>query len=111
MGTPLSQLAFTSDFAQNDGTFKPVAIEFIADRETLVVEWTYVQSDLPSWRMWLDSKTAVILKMQSFDKGGGDTIRSEAVVNQVSFDDVFANSLFGIPASLPQFSDINGQTE
>ena len=66
-------------------------------------------SDLPSWRMWLDSKTAVILKMQSFDKGGGDTMRSEAVVDRVSFDDVFANSLFGIPSSLPQFSDINGQ--
>lgn len=109
IGTPLSQLAFPSDFAQNEGTFKPVGIELIAGREALIVEWTYAQSELPSFRMWLDTKTAVILKMQSFDKGGGDSIRSEAVVNQVSFDDVFANSLFGIPSSLPQFSDISGQ--
>ena len=109
MGTPLSQLAFTSDFAQNEGTFKPIAIEYVADREALVVEWTYAQSDLPSWSMWLDTKTAVILKMQSLDKDGGDSIRSEAVVNRLSFDDVFANSLFGIPSSLPQFSDISGQ--
>ncbi len=109
MGTPLSQLAFTSDFAQNDGTFKPTGVEFIADREALIVEWTYAQSELPSFRMWLDNKTAVILKMQSFDKGGGDTIRSEAVVNDISFDDVFASTLFGIPSSLPQFSDISGQ--
>jgi hypothetical protein len=108
MGTPLSQLAFTSDFAQNEGTFKPVGTESIANREALIVEWTHVQSQLPSWRMWLDTKTAVILKMQSFEKGGGTTVRSEALVNQVSFDDVFANSLFGIPSTLPQFGDITG---
>jgi hypothetical protein len=109
IGTPLSELAFTSDFAQNEGTFKPVGTELIADREALVVEWTYAQSDVPSWRMWLDGKTAVILKMQSYDKGGGNTVRSEAVVDQVSFDDVFGSSLFGIPSSMPQFSDITGQ--
>ena len=109
IGTPLSQLAFTSDFAQNEGTFKPISTEFIADRETLIVDWTYIQSNLPSWRMWLDTSTAVIVKMQSFDKGGGDSIRSEVVLNQVSFDDVFADSLFGMPGSLPQFSDLNGQ--
>lgn len=109
IGTRLSQLAFTSDFAQNEGTFKPVALEKIADREALVVEWTYVQNELPSWRMWLDTRTAVILKMQSFDKTGGDVIRSEMVVKQISFNDVFANSLFGVPASLPQFSDMTGK--
>jgi hypothetical protein len=108
MGTPISQLAFTSDFAQSDGTFKPIAIETIAGREALVVDWTFTQNKLPSWRMWLDTRTGVILKMQTFDKEGGDTVRSEAVVNQVSFDDVFADSLFGIPSSIPQFSDIRG---
>lgn len=109
MGTPLSQLAFSSDFAQSEGTFRPVGTEFVADREALVVEWTFAGNELPSWRMWLDGRTAVVLKMQSFDKEGGDTIRSEAVVDRISYDDVFANSLFGIPASLPQFSDISGR--
>jgi hypothetical protein len=59
--------------------------------------------------MWLDSRTAVIFKMQSFGKGGGDTVQSEAVVNKVSFDNQFANSLFGTPSVVPQFSDITGQ--
>lgn len=109
MGTPLSQLAFPSDFAQSEGRFEPVALEFIAGREALAVEWTYIQNELPSWRMWLDTKTAVILKMQSFDKSGGDTPRSEAVVDQIRFDDIFADSLFRAPASLPDFSDVTGQ--
>lgn len=109
MGTPLSQLAFTSDFAQGEGTLKPVATEFVAEREALVVEWTFAGNELPSWRMWLDGRTAVILKMQTFDKLGGDSLQSEAVVHRVIFDDVFANSLFGIPSSLPQFSDVSGQ--
>jgi len=108
MGTQLSELAFPSDFAQNEGIFKPVATEFVADRETLVVEWTYIQNDLPSWRAWLDSETAVILKMQSFGKGGGETLQSEVVVNQVIYEDIFAEFLFRAPASLPQFSDVSG---
>lgn len=108
IGTPLSQLAFTSDFAQGEGRFKPVATEFVAGRETVVVEWTNKQSELPSWRMWLDAKTAIILKMQTFGKDGGDTILSEAVVNQVIYDDIFADSLFRAPASLPQFGGVTG---
>lgn len=111
IGTSLSQLAFPSDFAQNEGKFKSIGTEIIAGREALVAEWTYIQNKLPSWRMWLDTETAVILKMQTFDKSGGTFILSEAVVDQVSFDDVFANSLFGIPLSLPQFSDISGQPD
>jgi WD40-like Beta Propeller Repeat len=109
IGTPLSQLAFPSDFAQSQGTFKTVATEFVAGRETVVVEWTHAQNELPSWRAWLDAKTAVILKMQTFGKGGGETIQSEAVVVQVIYDDIFADSLFRAPASLPQFGDVTGR--
>jgi hypothetical protein len=108
MGTALSQLAFPSDFAQNEGTFTPIELERIAERDALVVEWTYVENELPSWRMWLDMETAVILKMQSFDKEGGEAIRSEVVVNQVIYNDTFADSLFRAPAASPQFSDIVG---
>jgi DNA-binding CsgD family transcriptional regulator len=108
IGTGLSELAFTSDFAQNEGTFKPVAVEYVAGRKTLVVEWTYVQNSLPSWRAWLDAETAVILKRQNYDKGGGTTVQQELVVNQVAYDVAFADSLFGSPTTTPQFSDING---
>ena len=108
IGTALSQLAFTSDFAQNEGTFKPLGMELIAGREALIVEWTYAQNELPSWRMWLDVETAVTLKMQTFDKTGGDTVRSEVVVDEISYDDVFADALFRAPVALPQFGDVTG---
>jgi hypothetical protein len=108
MGTHLSQLAFSSDLAQNEGTFRPIATEFAAGRETVIVEWTFAQNDLPSWRAWLDAETAVILKMQSFGKSGGETIQSEAVVNQVIYEGAFGQSLFRAPATLPQFSDVAG---
>ncbi len=57
-------MALSSDYAQNDGTYQPVAIEMVAGRQALVMDWTYIQNSLPSWRLWLDVQTAVILKMQ-----------------------------------------------
>lgn len=108
IGTPLSQLAFTSDFAQNEGTFKSLGIERIAGREALVVEWTYKENELPSWRMWLDVETAVTLKVQTFDKTGGETVRSEVVVDEIRYEDVFADTLFRAPSAPPQFGDVTG---
>ena len=86
IGEPLAEMAFTSDLAQNDGAYKPVAIEIVAGRQTLVMEWTYTQNSLPSWRLWLDVHTAVILKMQTFGKGGGDKVQSESVVTNLQYD-------------------------
>jgi hypothetical protein len=108
MGTQLSQLAFSSDLAQNEGTFKTVATEFVAGRETVVVEWTYIQNDLPSWKLWLDTETAVILRIQNFDKGGGETIQSDRIVHQVIYDASFDDALFHAPSTPPQFGDVAG---
>ena len=108
MGTQLSQLVFSSDLAQNEGTFRPVATEFVASRETVVVEWTYIQNNLPSWKLWLDTETAVILRIQNFDKGGGETIQSERIVHQVIYDASFDEALFRAPSAPPQFSDVAG---
>ncbi|HSK66109.1 MAG TPA: hypothetical protein VK888_04210, partial [Anaerolineales bacterium] len=110
MGTTVSLLAFPSDFAQSEGTFKPLAMELVAERETLVVEWNYAQNDLPSWRAWLDTQTAVILKMQNFGKEGAETVQSESVINQVIYDGVFDDSLFRPPSVPPQFSDMDGNS-
>src|SRR5689334_15421352 len=38
IGTPISQLAFPSDYSQNDGIFKALGMETIAGREALTVE-------------------------------------------------------------------------
>jgi Tol biopolymer transport system component len=104
IGTPLSEMAFSADFAQNKGTFKPLSLETIAGRETLVVEWTYVSNSLPSFKAWLDTRTAVILKLQEFAKEGGTVLQGERVVNNVAYNESFEASLFD-PASLPKFAE------
>jgi hypothetical protein len=110
IGERLAEMAFPSDYAQNDGTYKPLAIETVSGRPALVMEWTYIQNSLPSWRLWLDVHTATILKMQSFDKGGGTQVQSEYIVNQVQYDlPNLPDDLFSLtPASLPAFSDASG---
>jgi len=108
IGTRISELAFPSNFAQNEGMFKPLAIEIIAGRNALAVEWTYVQNALPSWKLWLDVETAVMLKAQFFQKAGGDPMMNERVVNQVLYNAAFDSSLFAMPSTPPQFGDVTG---
>ena len=108
MGSPLGELAYSSDFAQNEGTFKPVALDQVAGRQTLVVDWTYAKNTQPSFRAWLDTATAVILKKQDFGKSGGDTVQSEISVQNVTYDAALDDSLFSAPAVTPRFADSNG---
>lgn len=108
MGTPLSEMLFSANYAQNKGTFKPVNMGVIAGRETLVVEWTYMDNSQPSFRAWLDTETAIMLKLQEFGKEGGNSVQGERVVNQVIYNAEFDNSLFGIPSTPPQFGDVTG---
>jgi len=111
IGTPLSELIFSADRAQNQGTFEPVAIENVAGRGTLAVDWTYIQNQQPSFRAWLDLGTAVILKIQEFGKGGGEEVGAELVVDQVVYDEPMDDVLFSLQFSdLPSFSDISGNT-
>jgi Tol biopolymer transport system component len=101
IGTPLSQLAFPSDYSQNEGIFKALAKENIAGRETVVVEWRYTENSLPSWWMWLDTQTALILKLREFSKDGSGVIEAERTVNTVLYDTAFEDSLFALPSDLP----------
>jgi hypothetical protein len=108
IGTPISEIALSSNYAASNGIFKPISTESIAGRETLVVEWTRAEATLPQWRMWLDMQTVVILKLQEFGKGGGEDIQGERVVNQVVYNASFDASLFGMPSVTPQFGDVTG---
>lgn len=111
VGTPLSELIFSADRAQNQGTFVPVAIENVAGRQALAVEWTYIENQQPSFRAWLDVETAVTLKIQEFGKGGGDAVQSERVVIQVAYDTPMDDGLFSLQfAKMPSFSDISGNS-
>ena len=102
IGSPLSELAFSSDYAQNAGLFKPVGMETIAGRTTLIVEWQSGEGHLPSGKMWLDSETAVLLKLQQFGKDGSRNLEGELVVNNISFDQSFDPGIFSLPTDLPQ---------
>ena len=109
IGTPLSELIFSADRAQSQGTFNPIAIEVVAGRQVLGVEWTYMENQQPSFRAWFDVETGVILKLQELGKEGGEQVQSERVVKQVIYDAPMIDDLFGFQFSqMPTFSDING---
>lgn len=102
IGTPLSEMAFPANFAQNDGTFTPIGMDAVAGRPALIVEWTFRENAAPSWKMWLDTQTAVILKMQEFGKDGSPTLQGERVVESITYDSAFDAALFAPPANLAQ---------
>lgn len=110
IGEPLAQLAFSSDFAQGQGTFNPIGMETLLGRTTLVVEWTYDQAEFPSFRAWLDQQTGIMLKKQDFGKGGGQVVLTEMTVGQIAFDVTMDSALFGTPAETPRFADANGMS-
>jgi hypothetical protein len=103
MGTPLSEMAFSSNYAQGAGSFKAVNLETIAGRETLLVEWTPASQSQPAFKAWLDTSTAVILKLQEFGmKEGTGALQGERVVNEVIYNQTFGPSLFTMPSDFTQ---------
>jgi hypothetical protein len=102
IGSPLSQLAFSSDYAQNTGTFTPVGMDRAAGREALVVEWKFSENSAPSWRIWLDTQTVVMLKLQEFAKDGSGKLEGERVVININFHQAIDPSIFALPSDLPQ---------
>lgn len=102
IGTPLSEMAFSANFAQSVGTFVPLGMDAIAGRETLIVEWTHSDNEEPSWQLWLDTQTAVILKLQQFSKEGGGVLEGERVVELIAYDVAFDSSVFLPPPGVAQ---------
>lgn len=100
----LGVLIFPSDVAQNQGTFKPVGMEVSAYRLALIVEWTYMQNELPSYRAWVDVSTGVFLRYQQFEKSGGTEILREVTLTRVDYDLPFPSSFFSPNVSaIPNF--------
>jgi hypothetical protein len=100
----LGTLLFPSDIAQNEGTFKPIGMEVIAYRLTLIVEWTYIGNSLPSYRAWVDVSTGVMLRYQQFEKSGGTEMLSEVIASRVDYDLPFPSSLFSpVVSAMPNF--------
>ena len=98
IGTPLSNLAFASDYSQAAGIFTPVVIESIAGREALAVNWTSSGNALPSLKLWVDTQLGIVLKLQQFSKDGSGVLESESVLNSIVINPVFDNTVFALPA-------------
>ncbi len=107
IGSPLSEIIFSSGFAQTEGTFKPVGIEYIAGRECLITDFT--RPDLPRLsRFWVDLHTGIILKYQNFENPG-EILQNEYKISYVEYDSATTDDIFNlnIPA-LPQYTVITG---
>lgn len=103
MGTPLSEMAFSSNFAQGGGMFKAVNLETVAGRETLAVEWTPASQTQVAYKFWLDTRTAVILKLQEFGiKEGTGAMQGERVVTEVTYNQIFDPNIFTMPSDFTQ---------
>jgi hypothetical protein len=101
----LGVLIFPDGIAQNEGTFQPIAMEVIAYRLALVVEWTYIQNTMPSYRAWVDISTGVFLRYQQFEKSGGSIVLSEVSANRVDYDLPYPADLFSVSiAAMPNFA-------
>jgi len=101
IGTQLAQLAFPSDYAQNRGIFTAIEVTSVGGRDALMVEWRFTSESAPFWKLWLDTQTALILKLQEFAKDGSGLLQSERVIDQIEYDQILDASLFVPPTDLP----------
>jgi Tol biopolymer transport system component len=108
IGTPLAQLAFPSDYAQNTGVFTPISFETVAGREALAVEWKFSEGSAVMWKMWLDTQTAMILRLQDFSNDGSGAIEADRAVSSILFNPALDASAFTLPADLPQVAAPTG---
>jgi hypothetical protein len=103
IGTPLSEMAFSSNFAQGGGMFKALNLETIAGRETLIVEWTPPSQSQVAYKFWLDTRTAVILKLQEFGvKDGTGALQGERIVSEVTYNQMLDPNFFTMPSGFTQ---------
>ena len=106
VGSPLSELLFSGSLGQRGGNYMPTAVEKIAGRPALVVDWYSDETQLPVDRFWVDAQTGVFLRMQHFSKAGGDVLSSDIQLTQIFYNLELAQDLFRLPSSdLPVFTE------
>ncbi len=98
--TPLSEMVFPCGFGQRSGTFTPVRMEFVAGRETLVVEWRR-EADVLVDRFWIDTQTNILLRWQNFGKPGGDQLVSDITLTAVEINPALNDALFNTQIGEP----------
>ena len=100
MPTPLSSLLFPAGLAQRGGSYVPVAIETIAGREALVVDWDAPFGTVID-RFWVDTQTGVILRQQNRGKDGSGQLTSDYIVTAIEYNLGFAQETFSLSADFP----------
>lgn len=98
--TPLGSLLFPGGLAQRGGTYRPAAVETIAGREALVVDWIAPWGDVVD-RFWVDALTGVILRQQNHGKDGGGALTSDYQVTAITFEYAIHPETFNRLAAFP----------
>jgi DNA-directed RNA polymerase specialized sigma24 family protein len=93
---PLASLAYpgTGGWMLPGGVFETVAFDRVAGRRALVVDWRHPLTGERNYRLWLDADTAVVLRLQEYGGGDGQTLVREVLVNEARFDGSFPPALF-----------------
>jgi hypothetical protein len=105
LGSPMSDLIFSTGIAQAGGEFTLTGKELFADRETLVAVWKRSPGTPVIQRIWVDAQTGIVLREQDFSEDG-NTLISERYFTKLLSNLQFSESIFNLEAPLPdKFSE------
>ncbi|NMB87348.1 MAG: hypothetical protein GYA17_03245, partial [Chloroflexi bacterium] len=111
MSSPLGEMLLPSGLAQRQGAiFLPVRMENVAGQQALVTDFR-LEDGTRTDRFWIDTRTGVVLRWQSYTQGEDETLASDRQINQIQYDRQAPDELFspqiGEP---PQFAlDYSGE--
>jgi len=104
MFTPLSDLIFPTGLAQRSGEIRVVGSDVVAGRRTLIVEWYWQENQLAD-RLWVDTETGMLLRMQQFGKSGGRQPSSDTTITAIEYDRELLPEMFNTAiGELPRFA-------
>ena len=78
---------------QPGGVFEAIETDRVAGRRTLAVDWRNPLGER-EYRLWLDVATGVVLRLQRFGGGDGQTLLVDVLVTQARFDRVIPAEIY-----------------
>ncbi len=103
MEASVRDMIFPNALAQRGGTYTPVTVEKVAGQTALVVDWG--EGGARQDRFWVDARTGVVLRWQSFDKAQNEQLVSDMLTRTIVYNPVLRPSLFNLNVSeKPRFA-------
>ena len=103
MEASVRDMIFPTALAQRGGTYTPVTVEKVAGQTALVVDWG--EDGARQDRFWVDARTGVVLRWQSFDKAQDEQLVSDMLTRTIVYNPVLRPSLFNLNVSeKPRFA-------